>query len=44
MKSIEIQKKMEAYHYWDARVSRLECKCFADEIELAYPYDNDEIV
>ena len=45
MRSAEIQEKIDEYEYWDAWVSRLECRYFADEIELAHEYDdNDEIV
>ena len=44
IKSVDIQKKINEYNYRDARVSRLECRSFADEIELAYESEGQEIV
>ena len=44
MTSDEIQKQIDECDYWDAKVSRLECKYFSDEIELAYEHNNDEII
>jgi len=36
----KIQKIMEDFHYWDARVIKFECKYLADEIELTH--ENEE--
>ena len=36
----EFQKKIDSYHYWDAKVSHLNCSCFSDEIDIAF-YDGD---
>lgn len=36
MSAKEIQKLIDSYHYWDARVIQLNCDYFADETELIY--------
>ena len=44
MSAKEIQDLINGFHYWDARVSNLDCKHFADEIELSYDMGNSKIV
>jgi len=44
IKSSEIQRRINEYNYWDARVSKLECRNFTDEIELAHEHEDGEIV
>ena len=41
MTARDIQKKIESFHYWDARVHYLNCNHFADEIELIYCIEED---
>lgn len=36
MNAIEIQEKIDLYHYWDAWVISFSCNHFADEITLIY--------
>lgn len=43
MGALEIQKKMNDYHYWDARVLELSCDYFADELKICYE-DSDALV
>ena len=40
---IEIQKEINDLHYWDARVLKLECNHFADEVIFGYE-DEDKMV
>ena len=45
MDAEKIQKQMEDFHYWDSRVTQLECSYTADEIELSYDNeDNGDVV
>ena len=39
----EIQKLVDDLHYWDARVTQLNCNYFADEIEISYKYGNNNV-
>jgi len=32
----KVQEQIDALHYWDARVLRLSCEYFADEVVLVY--------
>jgi len=40
MKTKKIQELINAYEYWDMRVTKLECNYFGDEIILVYNDDN----
>jgi hypothetical protein len=40
----EIQILVDSFHYWDARVTQLNCSYFADEIELIYNDGDLDIV
>jgi hypothetical protein len=40
----EIQKSVDSLHYWDARVTRLNCNYFADEVELLYEDEGTDII
>ncbi len=40
----EMQSLVNSFHYWDARVSYLNCNYFADEIELAYKDDKLNVI
>ena len=40
MNSIEIQKEINKTNYIDARVTKMECNYFADEVNISF--DNDE--
>lgn len=44
MGAIEIQQKIDDYHYWDARVLELSCNYFADEVLLSYEDSNGKVV
>lgn len=45
MNAKEIQQKMDRFHYWDARLLKLEANYFSDEILLEYldPEDGNVI-
>ena len=40
----KIQELVNSFHYWDSRVTHLNCNYFADEIELAYKCDEADIL
>ena len=40
----EIQELVNSFHYWDARVTHLNCNYFADEIELIYTNEDVDIL
>ena len=43
--SIEaLKKKIEEFHYWDARVVDLKCDYFGDEITLEYKDDGENVI
>lgn len=44
MGAMEIQKEMDDYHYWDARVLELSCNYFADELMLSYEDSDGKVV
>jgi hypothetical protein len=39
-----IKKKLEEFHYWDARVISLECNYFGDEIILIYEGNEENVI
>jgi len=40
----KLQKRIDGFHYWDARVSSVNCNYFADEIEIAFSDGEAEII
>lgn len=40
----ELQKRIDSFEYWDARVRYLDCNYLADEIVLAYEFDELDVV
>lgn len=40
----EIQMLINNLHYWDARVIKLDCNYFADEIELIYEDEDSNVI
>lgn len=41
MSSLDIQQKIDQYPYVDARIKRLNCDYFGDEVELIYENSDD---
>ena len=39
-----LQQQIDALHYWDASVIKLECNHFADEVLLMYEYDDTNVI
>ncbi|MCL2841013.1 MAG: hypothetical protein FWE05_09610 [Defluviitaleaceae bacterium] len=44
MSAIELQKKIDSFRFWDARVDFLNCNYFADEIELSFSIDDLKVI
>jgi len=44
MTAQELQKKIESFHYWDARVSSVNCNYFADEVDIAFSDGEAEVI
>lgn len=40
----DIKNKIEESYYWDARVKKLDCNYFGDEVELAFEDEDKDII
>jgi hypothetical protein len=40
---LKLQKKIDEFHYWDARVLQVTCDYFADEMSLIYEDEEDNV-